>query len=220
MAPLIAPSVLSADFTDIAGAVRLIESSGADWVHLDVMDGSFVPPITFGSQMVRDIRAITDLPLDAHLMVDNPEKQIESFAAAGADYITVHAEATVHLHRILQSIRDLGVKPGVSIVPSTPVESLGEILHEVDLVLIMSVNPGYGGQKLIPSSLAKVERLVQLRKEKSLSYLVSIDGGVNRSTIESVQKSGVDVVVAGSAFFNSEDPAAEVSVLRGRDRFL
>lgn len=216
MAPLVAPSILSANFTDIAGAVRLIESAGADWIHLDVMDGSFVPPITFGSQMVRDIRSLTDLPLDAHLMVDNPEKHIESFAEAGANYITVHAEATVHLHRVLQSIRKLGVKPGVSIVPSTPVESLGEILHEVDLVLIMSVDPGYGGQKLIPSTLEKAARLVRQRNEKSLSYLVSIDGGVNRSTIESVRNSRVDVIVAGSAFFNAEDPAAEVDILRGQ----
>ena len=216
MAPLVAPSILSANFTDIAGAVRLIASAGADWIHLDVMDGSFVPPITFGSQMVADIRAISKLPLDVHLMIDNPERHIESFCAAGADYLTVHAEASVHLHRILQTIRDHGVKPGVSIVPSTPVDHIVEILNEVELVLIMSVNPGYGGQKIIPSTLEKVERLVGIREEKSLSYRISIDGGVNRTTIDEVRKSGVDVIVAGSAFFNAEDSAAEVAILRGR----
>jgi ribulose-phosphate 3-epimerase len=215
MVPLLAPSILSANFTDIAGAVRLIESTGSDWIHLDIMDGSFVPPITFGSQMLADIRSITSLPLDVHLMIDRPERHVESFCAAGADYLTVHAEASVHLHRILQSIRDLGVKPGVSIVPSTPVDGISEILSEVDLVLVMSVNPGYGGQKIIPSTLAKVERLVRIREERSLSYKISIDGGVNRTTIEDVRKSGVDVIVAGSAFFNAEDSAAEVAILRG-----
>ena len=215
MSAMIAPSILAAKFTDIGAAVRLVEASGSDWIHLDVMDGSFVPPITFGTQMVADIRSITNMPLDVHLMIEHPERHIESFCAAGADYLTIHAEATIHLHRTLQTIRDRGVKAGVSIVPSTPVESISEIVSEVDLVLVMSVNPGYGGQKIIPSTLAKVEKLVEIRKERSLSFLISIDGGVNRSTIDDVRKSGVDIAVAGSAFFNADDPAAEVAILRG-----
>ena len=167
--------------------VKTIENAGGDWVHLDVMDGSFVPPITFGSQMVADIDAITSLPLDVHLMIDAPEGHIESFASSGADYLTVHFEASVHLHRLLRNIRALGVKPGVSIVPSTPAEALSEVLGEIELLLVMSVNPGYGGQSLIPATLDKVRRLVRMREEGGHSFLISIDGGINRTTAASVR---------------------------------
>jgi Pentose-5-phosphate-3-epimerase len=155
--PLIAPSVLSADFADIDSALRLIEQSGADWIHLDVMDGHFVPPITFGAKMVQDIRKRTRLPLDAHLMVEAPERQVEDFAEAGADFITFHPEACVHAHRCIQMIRNRGCKPGISIVPSTPVSVIEELLPFVELILVMTVNPGYGGQDLLPFCLEKVK---------------------------------------------------------------
>lgn len=215
MKPLIAPSILASDFSDIAGALRKIESAAGDWVHLDVMDGSFVPPITFGAQMVEAVDKKTDLPLDVHLMIDRPENHIEAFSAAGADYLTVHAEATVHLHRLLQHIRDLGVKPGVSIVPSTPVHVLDEVLAEVDLILVMSVNPGYGGQKLIPSALDKVRRLKESKQRHGYRYLISIDGGVNSETVADVRNAGAEVMVAGSAFFKADNPARVVAELKG-----
>ncbi len=215
MERLIAPSILASDFSDIAGAIKLIETAGGDWVHLDVMDGSFVPPITFGSQMVQAIDTITDLPLDVHLMIERPENHIEDFAAAGADYLTVHAEATVHLHRLIQRISDLGVKPGVSIVPSTPVSALQEILGEVDLVLVMSVNPGYGGQKLIPGTLKKIEQLQELKQKHGYRYRISIDGGVNGDTVSEVRDAGAEVMVAGSAFFKADNPSQVVAELKG-----
>lgn len=215
MQPLIAPSLLASDFSDIAGAVKKIERAGGDWVHLDVMDGSFVPPITFGSQMVKAVDSITDLPLDVHLMIDHPEKHVEDFVAAGADFLTVHAEASVHLHRLLQQIRSLGAKPGVSIVPSTPVPLLDEVLSEVDLVLVMSVNPGYGGQSLIPATLRKLEQLRERKETRGYDFKISIDGGVNSQTVSQVRASGAEVVVAGSAFFKAEDPAQVVAELKG-----
>ncbi len=215
MIPKIAPSILAADFTNIKKAVEDIEASGAEWIHLDVMDGSFVPPITFGSQMVHAIRKITKLPLDVHLMINDPDKHVDAFAEAGSDYITVHAEATVHLHRELQRIRSLGIKSGLSIVPSTPVESIIEVLPEVDLVLVMSVNPGYGGQKLIPACVEKVRKLASLREEHGYTYEISIDGGVNRATVSEIRKAGADVLVAGSAFFNAADKTEEVNALKG-----
>ncbi len=215
MTPKIAPSILAADFTNIQKAVTDIESSGAEWIHLDVMDGSFVPPITFGSQMVSAIRKITKLPLDVHLMINDPDKHVDAFAEAGSDFITVHAEASVHLHRELQRIRSLGIKAGLSIVPSTPVSTILEVLSEVDLILVMSVNPGYGGQKLIPACVEKVRRLSQLKQEHGFTYEISIDGGVNRQTVAEIREAGADVLVAGSAFFNAENKSAEVSALKG-----
>ena len=214
MPVLIAPSILSARFTDVGAGIRRIEAAGADLVHLDVMDGSFVPPISFGSKMVADVRGLTALPLDVHLMIESPERHIQTFAEAGADYITVHAEACIHLHRLIQSLRSLGVKPGVSIVPSTPVAVLQEILHEIDLVLVMSVNPGYGGQSFIPRTLDKIRTLDTMKREQGLGFLISVDGGINRETAPAVREAGANLLVSGSAFFAADDPAREVRDLR------
>lgn len=208
-----APSILSADFTEMDREIKKAETAGAQWLHLDVMDGQFVPEITFGSKMVKDIRNKTDLFLDVHLMVNNPENMIKPMAAAGANSITFHAEAVVHMHRYLQMIKSEGVKCGVSLVPSTPISFIEEVLNEIDLVLIMSVNPGYGGQTLIPSTMEKIKKLARIREEKGMSFKISVDGGVNRSTVKSVKDAGVDVFVAGSAFFGSENPTEELKLL-------
>lgn len=209
-----APSILSGDFANMGESVKLIKESGGDWVHIDVMDGSFVPVITFGPKMVKDLRKHSDLPFDVHLMIDSPENHIDQFADAGSDYITVHYEAVTHINRVLQQIKDRGCKAGISIVPSTPVSLLKNILPFVDLVLVMSVNPGFGGQKLISDALNKVRELVDIRNDRGLEYLISIDGGVNRSTAGDVISSGVDVFVAGSAFFGADDPRAELKLIK------
>ncbi len=212
---IFAPSLLSADFTNFGSAVRLIEKCGGEWVHLDIMDGAFVPNITFGPKLVADLRPTTDLVLDVHLMIEKPENYLTLFSDAGADYITFHYEAAVHTHRMIQKIRDMGKKAGVSIVPSTPVHILSEILPIVDLVLVMSVNPGFGGQSLIPECLEKIRLLDKIRLENSYSYLISVDGGVNRSTVKDVRDAGTDVLVSGSAFFSSDNPEEETQLFKG-----
>jgi ribulose-phosphate 3-epimerase len=181
------------------------------------MDGKFVPAITFGHQMVKAIREITELVLDVHLMVDSPENQLKLFADAGADYITIHFESSIHLHRHLQNIKELGVKAGISIIPSTPVESIKELLPIVDQVLVMTVNPGYGGQKMIPECVEKIKKLKALREHNGYNYLISADGGINRNTAASVRDAGLDVAVSGSSFFGADDPSEEVLLIKGKN---
>ena len=200
--PVLAPSLLSADFSSLEKAIKQIEDNNGSVVHIDVMDGQFVPEITYGQPVVRSIRKLTTLPFDVHLMVEHPENQIKTFAEAGADWITFHMEAAVHAHRIIQQIHELGKKAGVSIVPSTPISAIKEILECADIILVMTVNPGYGGQKLIPSCLKKVSELKKIREENNYSYLISVDGGVNNDTLKSVIDAGSDVIVSGSSFFN------------------
>lgn len=201
---MLAPSLLSADLADLKNAVKIIENNGGTVVHIDVMDGRFVPQISYGQPVVQSLRPYTKLPFDVHLMVEHPEDQVESFAKAGADWITFHHEACVHSHRLVQRIHDLGKKAGISIVPSTPVSAIKEMLEYVDLVLVMTVNPGFGGQKLIPSCVKKITELVELRKQLGLDFMISVDGGVNAETIGSVADAGADVIVSGSAFFSGK----------------
>lgn len=201
---MLAPSLLSADLADLKNALKIIEDNGGTVVHIDVMDGRFVPQISYGQPVVQCLRPYSNLPFDVHLMVEHPEEQVESFAAAGADWITFHHEACIHSHRLVQRIHDLGKKAGISIVPSTPVSAIAQLLEYVDLVLVMTVNPGFGGQKLIPSCVKKVSELIKIRDEKGLKFMVSVDGGVNSKTLSSVVDAKVDVVVSGSAFFTGE----------------
>jgi ribulose-phosphate 3-epimerase len=210
----IAPSVLSADFGALADGVRRAEAMGADFVHLDVMDGCFVPNITFGPKAVVDLRPVSKLPFDVHLMICRPENFVHVFCAAGADYLTIHFEAATHLHRVLTSIREAGKRPGIAIVPSTPAEALAEVLHLVDLVLVMTVNPGFGGQELIPQCLKKVETLRRMREARKVEFLLEVDGGINRETIGPALDAGADVIVAGSFLFQARDPADQVAFLR------
>lgn len=201
---LLAPSLLSADFSDLSGAIKKIENDGGSIVHIDVMDGQFVPQITYGQPVIKSIRKLTDLPFDVHLMVEKPEFMVDSFAEAGADWITFHYESTVHIDRLANHIHDLGKKCGISIVPSTPVSFLSQILHLVDLVLVMSVNPGFGGQSFIPYTLDKISELKKFREENGLDFKISVDGGVNEKNFAEIAAAGADILVSGSSFFSGK----------------
>jgi ribulose-phosphate 3-epimerase len=211
---LIAPSILSADFARLADEVAAVERAGADLLHIDVMDGHFVPNLTVGPPIVEALKKVTKLPLDVHLMITNADAFIPEFAAAGADYLTVHVEACPHLHRTIQSIKERGMKAGVTLNPATPFQSLQEILSEVDLVLIMSVNPGFGGQKFIPSVLNKVTAARAMLDRIESPALLEIDGGIKVDNVARVVAAGATVLVAGSAVFSSRDYAATIAALR------
>jgi ribulose-phosphate 3-epimerase len=213
---LIAPSILAADFTRLKDEIQAVEAAGADWIHADVMDGHFVPNITFGPMVVEAVRRTTRLPIDVHLMITEPERYIADFAKAGASYISVHVEACVHLNRTLQLIRDHGVRPGVALNPATPLESLIWVLEYIDYVLVMSVNPGFGGQAFIPNSLNRIKTLHQQIAEKGLKTLIEIDGGVSEETIADIAAAGANVLVAGSAIFKSMDYRAAIASLRNK----
>ena len=202
---IIAPSILSADFTKLAEEITRVEKAGADWIHADIMDGHFVPNITFGPMIVQAVRRVTPLPIDVHLMIENPERYINDFAKAGADWISVQVEACIHLNRVVNLIKDCGCKAGVVLNPSTPLGAIEWVLADVDYVLVMSVNPGFGGQAFIPNSLERIQALRRMIQEKKLSTLIEIDGGVNTDTIRSIATAGADVFVAGSAIFGSPD---------------
>ena len=211
----IAPSILSADFAKLGQEVVEVERGGADWLHVDVMDGHFVPNITFGALVMGAIAPLTKLPLDVHLMIENPERYIPDFAKAGAHLITVHQEACVHLHRVLHMIKEHGVKAGVAINPATPVSSIREVLEDVDLVLVMTVNPGFGGQAFIPSTLRKIKELKELREELGLKNLrIEVDGGISAATAPLVARAGADVLVAGNAVFGRSDRSAAIQEIR------
>ncbi|MEH7882818.1 ribulose-phosphate 3-epimerase [Bacillus sp. JJ1609] len=210
----IAPSILSADFARLGDEIKDVEQGGADYIHVDVMDGHFVPNITIGPLIVEAIRPVTKLPLDVHLMIENPDQYIEAFAKAGADYITVHVEASRHLHRTIQLIKSTGVKAGVVINPATPVESLKHIIEDLDMVLLMSVNPGFGGQKFISSVLPKIRQVKEMADAVNPDLEIEVDGGVNEETAKLCVEAGATVLVAGSAVFNKEDRAAAIAQLK------
>jgi ribulose-phosphate 3-epimerase len=202
---LIAPSILSADFSKLGDEIKAVEAAGADWIHADVMDGHFVPNITIGPLIVEAVKRVTDLPIDVHLMIENPDYYISAFAEAGASYISVQVETCIHLNRTVQRIKDCGARAGVVLNPATPLANLEWVLEDVDYVLIMSVNPGFGGQAFIPSSLDKIKALRQQIQDRGLSVIIEVDGGVNEKTIAEVASAGADVFVAGSAIFGSKD---------------
>jgi ribulose-phosphate 3-epimerase len=202
---LIAPSILSADFSKLGDEIKAVEDAGADWIHADVMDGHFVPNITIGPLIVEAVKRVTDLPIDVHLMIENPDNYISAFADAGASHISVQVETCIHLNRTIQLIKDCGANAGVVLNPSTPLASLEWVLEDVDYVLIMSVNPGFGGQAFIPSSLDKIKALHQQIQDRGLSVLIEVDGGVNEKTIAEIASAGSDIFVAGSAIFGSKD---------------
>ncbi|HVI08296.1 MAG TPA: ribulose-phosphate 3-epimerase [Candidatus Binatia bacterium] len=209
----LAPSILSADFARLGEQVRAACEGGAGVIHVDIMDGHFVPNLTIGPPVVKSLRKVTDLPLDCHLMIENPDDFIPAFAEAGADWISVHQEAVVHLNRTLHHIKDHECQAGVVINPATPVETLSEVLGLVDFVLVMSVNPGFGGQKFIPSSLRKIRQLAEIRSRQNLNYRIEVDGGVALDTIADVVRAGAEILVAGNAVFGHGDPTRNAEAL-------
>ena len=211
---LISPSILSADMAQLANDIGRIEKAGADWVHVDVMDGRFVPNITIGIPVVKALRKHTRMPLDVHLMIVEPELYIEDFVKAGADWLTVQAESTYHLHRTLKVIRDLGVKAGVAINPATPITTIEYVLEEADLVLVMTVEPGFGGQKFITAMLPKIAALAKLIKQRQLPVDIQVDGGINKSTIGEAARAGAKIFVAGTAVFGAPDVKQAIEDLR------
>ena len=212
---MVAPSLLAANFAILKEEINRIQAAGADMLHLDIMDGHFVPNLTFGVPIVKALRPLTSLPFDAHLMVENPDRYIEPLASAGADIITVHVEAALHLHRTLQSIKERGLKAGVALNPATPLYLLEHIYSELDLILIMSVNPGFGGQQFIPASLAKIKALHQYLRTMNEAPVIAVDGGMNPETAPKVIAAGASIIVAGSAVFGAKDAKKMITALRG-----
>ncbi|HPI37337.1 MAG TPA: ribulose-phosphate 3-epimerase [Ignavibacteriaceae bacterium] len=214
MNKLLAPSILSADMANLAQQIALVEKGGADWIHCDVMDGQFVPNLTFGPIVIEAVKKSTTLPVDVHLMIKNPDNLLEHFAKSGADYLVVHQEEVVHLNRTITKIRELGCKPGVAINPSTPVSSVREVIELVDLVLIMSVNPGFGGQKFINQTFRKIEEAANIKNSFDLDFLIQVDGGIGKDNIVSISNAGCEVFVAGNAVFGKENITAATKELK------
>ena len=214
----IAPSILSADFSNLVSDVRIIEEAGADMIHIDVMDGHFVPNITIGAPVVKSLRKVTELTFDVHLMIENPEQYVTDFAAAGADIITVHAEASKHIHRLLQMIRNEGVKAGLALNPATTINVIEHILDDLDMILIMSVNPGFGGQKFIPSIYNKISSLKEYLQRMDKKIPIQVDGGIGLDNIRQVYECGAEIIVAGSAIFNSDDVKETIRLMKKADQ--